>query len=429
MERTQICALPECVGALAKIQGFIKTIRDQKTFSFLVLEDRTGVVQIVCDKNWVETSLLTIGSAITVIGHVVAAPQVKQGQGVEVHAETLIIESSAAAPLPIAADSTTDKKLDWRYLSLRDPKTRLIFEVKTTLLDAMRSYWAQHDFIEIHSPKLMGTASESGAEVFEVRYFDQKAYLAQSPQFYKQMAIAAGFERIFEIGPVFRAEPSFTSRHATEYISIDMEMGWVDDLADIMRVESEILVFALQQVKDKHGDAIKTYFDLDVNVPTLPFPILALSDARKILKEQGHIIAHKDDLDPAGERLLSQYIMKKYGHEFVFVTDYPAHIRAFYHRRHVDDPTLTHSFDLLWKGLEITTGALREHRVEQLEQQAKEKNMTLEPIKDYLDFFRHGCPPHGGCGIGLERLMMLMLGIDNIRDVAYLFRGPNRLTP
>jgi nondiscriminating aspartyl-tRNA synthetase len=429
MKRTLICTLSEHVGAIAKVQGFITTIRDQKSLIFMILEDRTGMVQIVCDKASIVTEGLSIGSAITATGKVVLAPQVKQGAGVEIQAQQIIVESQAETPLPIAADSGSDKKLDWRFLHLRDTKERLIFEVKTTLLDALRAYWAQEHFIEIHSPKLMGTASESGAEVFEVKYFDQKAYLAQSPQFYKQMAIAAGFERIFEIGPVFRAEPSFTSRHATEYISIDMEIGWVDDLTEIMRVESEMLAFALQRVKDKHGETIKEHFGVDVVVPVLPFPVITLQDAREILKEQGHIIAHKDDLDPAGERLLSRYAMQHYGHEFIFVTDYPAQVRAFYHRRHMDDPTLTHSFDLLWKGLEITTGALREHRLDRLTQQATEKGMSLEPISDYLDFFRYGCPPHGGCGIGLERVMMLLLGVDNIRDVAYLFRGPNRLTP
>jgi nondiscriminating aspartyl-tRNA synthetase len=426
---TLLCALPKRVGDQVTIQGFVETIRDQKTMRFIILQDRTGSVQIVCDKDKITTDGLSVGSAITISGQVVSAPHVKIGQGVEIQCHSLVIESVTETPLPIAVDSTIDKRLDWRFVALRDKKARLIFEVQTTMMDAMRAYWAEHGFIEIHSPKLMGTASESGADVFKVKYFDKDAYLAQSPQFYKQMAIAAGFERVFEVGPVFRAEPSFTSRHATEYISIDMEIGWVDDLEDIMSIEEAWIKQALTAVKDRHGSEIKELYGVDVIVPQTPFPRLTLSQARDILSQHGHVIAHKDDLDPAGERLLSSYIKDTHGHEFVFVTDYPSDVRAFYHRRHVDDKTITHSFDLLWKGLEITTGALREHRLEYLMAQAQEKNISTESLKNYFDFFRYGCPPHGGCGVGMERLLMLMLGIDNIRDVAFLFRGPHRLTP
>jgi nondiscriminating aspartyl-tRNA synthetase len=430
MKRSSICALPTAVGEMVTIKGFVTAIRDQKHVAFIMVRDRTGAAQVVCEKtSGLPLDDLTPESAVTVTGKIVAAPQVKVAGGVEIQCNELIIETKAETPLPIASDSASDKQLDWRFLGLRDPKARLIFEVQTTMMDAMRGYWQSHDFIEIHSPKLMGTASESGAEVFKVKYFDTQAYLAQSPQFYKQMAMAAGFERVFEVGPVFRAEPSFTTRHATEYISIDMEVAWVESHEEIMQIEEAWLQQAIQSVKDTHGEAIKDQFGIDVIVPSLPFPRITLEEARTILAERGHVIAHKADLDPAGERLLSQYIKETIGHEFVFVTDYPAEVRAFYHKRQSHDLSLTQSFDLLWKGLEITTGAMREQRVEKLMQQAQEKGMSLEPLQSYFDFFRYGCPPHGGCGVGMERLLMVMLGLESIREAMYLFRGPNRLTP
>ena len=293
----------------------------------------------------------------------------------------------------------------------------------------MREFWQQQGFVEIHSPKLMGTASESGAELFQLDYFGQKASLAQSPQFYKQMAMAAGLDRIFEIGPVFRANPSFTSRHDTEFTSIDVEISWIESHEDVMKFEEALLYHTLSRIAEVHGVEIKERFGLSVVVPNLPFPRISLSEARRILAERGHVIAHKEDLDPPGERGLAEYIREQHGHEFVFVTDYPIEVRPFYHKRHENDQTLTKSFDLLWKGLEVTTGAQREHRVDVLSKQALEKKIPLESIRHYIDFFRYGCPPHGGFGLGLTRLLMILLDRKNVREVTYLYRGPNRLFP
>lgn len=267
--------------------------------------------------------------------------------------------------------------------------------------------------------------------MFELPYFETKAYLAQSPQFYKQMAMAAGFERVFEIGPVFRADPSFTSRHMTEFTSIDMEMSWVDSHEDVMAFEERMLQYVYQRVKDTYGPQIKEQFGLDLRVPTVPFPRIPMAEAIEILKGRGYTLPpeKKGDIDPAGERELGAYVREKYDHDFVFLTDWPITVRPFYHMRHEDNPTLTRSFDLIACGLEITTGAQREHRYDVLAKQAVEKGLTLELIQYYLDFFRYGCPPHGGLAIGLSRLAMVMLGIPNIRETVYIFRGPTRLNP
>lgn len=434
MNRTLIEDLSATGTVSVLLQGFADTIRNQKRMVFLVMRDHTGKVQLVHDKQNGDPRItellnsLTEESTVTVVGQVVKNESVKLGQ-LEVVIEDLVVGNVAATPLPITSESGSELQLDWRFLGLRRPENLLIFQVQTALERGMRDFWEQRGFIEIHSPKLMATASESGAELFELDYFDTRASLAQSPQFYKQMAMAAGFDRIFEIGPVFRANPSFTSRHDTEFVSVDMEFSWIESHEDVMAMEESWLRHAISYVAERYGEEIKERFGVDIIVPTLPFPRISLAEARALLAAQGHIIASDDDLDPAGERMLAKHVFEKHGHEFVFVTDYPVNVRPFYHMRHPDNPDLTRSFDLLWRGLEVTTGAQREHRPEVLSRQAAEKGLDTVPLQDYINFFRFGCPPHGGMGVGLTRLLMIMLGRKNVREVTYLYRGPNRLRP
>jgi aspartyl/asparaginyl-tRNA synthetase len=305
-----------------------------------------------------------------------------------------------------------------------------MFEVQTTVEHAMREHWRREGFLEIHTPKFMGSASESGAELFRVEYFDRTAYLAQSPQFYKQMAMSGGFEKVFEIAPVFRANPSFTSRHDTEFTSVDVEIAWVDSHEDVMAFEERWLHEVFKVVSERHGKDIEETFGVEVVVPSLPFPRITLEDAKDLLRVSDHEPPGPgDDLDPGSERALSAIIKREQGHEFAFVTDYPVAVRPFYHMRHPENQDLTRSFDLLWRGIEITTGAQREHRYEQLLAQAQQKDVEIGPIGYYLDFFRYGAPPHGGFGFGLTRLLMQMLGQENVREVTFLYRGPNRLEP
>jgi len=440
--RTLTKDLHQKIGQQVKVQGFVHTIRSQKQIQFVILRDHTGQVQLVHERTEGEDQIdtlitgLTIESTITVTGKVIENPQVKLG-GIEITIEEFTIESLAQTPLPIMPSKTEnipilDTRMDYRWLDLRRPEEYLVFKVQTTAEAAMREFWLDHDFIEIHSPKLMGAASESGAELFQLKYFDNKmACLAQSPQNYKQMAQAAGFDRVFEIGPVFRANPSFTSRHDTEFTSVDMEISWIDSHEDIMTLEEEWITHVFTRVKEQLGEKIKAIFDRDIVIPKTPFPRIPLAEAIKIVADRGHIIPNgTKDLDPTGEKVLAEYVMEKYEHEFVFVTDYPASVRAFYHMRYPDRPDTTKSFDLLWQGLEVTTGAQREHRYDKLVEQAKEKGIDLGPLqKSYLDFFKYGCPPHGGLGFGLTRMLMIMLGKSNVREVTYLYRGPNRLTP
>ncbi|PKN99766.1 MAG: aspartate--tRNA(Asn) ligase [Chloroflexi bacterium HGW-Chloroflexi-4] len=438
MERTLIKDLRSKIDQTVELKGWLQVLRDQKKIQFIILRDPTGAAQIA---HWKpnnealaeEIAKLGTESALTVTGKVIDNPVVKLN-GLEIQLETLTVNNNAESPLPFDPFAETlptiDYRQDWRYMDLRRPVNNLFFQVETLVELAMREYWTKNNFIEIHTPKLVGAPSESGAELFSLDYFERKAYLAQSPQFYKQMAMASGFERIFEIGPVFRADPSFTSRHMTEFTGVDMEMSWIDSHEDVMASEEQWLNYVYTRVKEQYGDAIKEQFGIDLVVPTLPFPRIPMKEAVEILKGRGWVPADKKgDIDPAGEREIAAYVKEKYNHDFVFLTDWPIGVRPFYHMRKPEDQTLTRSFDLIACGLEITTGAQREHRVEVLQKQATEKGLHFEPIQFYLDFFRYGCPPHGGFGLGLARLMMVMLGVGNIRESVYLFRGPTRLIP
>ena len=435
MTRTPIARLRDMIGEQVKVRGWVNALRDQKSVQFVIVRDETGLAQAVLPKQDPPSALneqvsaLAPESAITLTGTVAADERVKLA-GLELRVEELQVDSPAEPELPIAPDSALDKRMDWRYLDLRRPDRRLIFAIQTTVEAAMREFWGKEGFMELHSPKLMGSASESGAELFRVEYFERTAYLAQSPQFYKQMAMSAGFGRVFEIGPVFRANPSFTSRHDTEFTSVDVEIAWIDSHEDVMAFEEAWLAHALAAVAAEHGEQIEQTFGARVTVPTLPFPRITLAAAKELLRDRGEPAADAQlDLDPAAERALSAAVLERDGHEFVFVTDYPVAVRPFYHMRHAENPGLTKSFDLLWRGIEITTGAQREHRHGQLTAQAAEKGVDTGPISYYLDFFRFGCPPHGGFGFGLTRLLMQLTAQDNVREVTFLYRGPHRLTP
>lgn len=434
MERNLISTLKGVSGNTVCVKGWVQTLRDQKNVQFVIVRDHTGSVQTVREKKEDALSSLISGltseTAVELTGSVVVNDKIRLG-GLEIVIDDLKVINLAPAMLPITEDSVLDLRLDWRFLDLRRSANHLIFQVQTAAEHAMRQFWMNNGFIEIHSPKLLATASESGAELFKLPYFATTACLAQSPQFYKQMAMAAGFDRVFEIGPVFRANPSFTSRHDTEFTSVDVEISWIESHDDVMKLEERWLQYVLQFIKDKHGEAIAKHFNVEVTVPTLPFPRITMTEAYAILAQRGHVLSAetKGDLDPEGERQLYAHIKELTGHDFVFVTDYPVSVRPFYHMLHADNPSATKSFDLLWKGLEVTTGAQREHRYDVLTQQAQEKGLTLDPIKHYLDCFRYGCPPHGGFGFGLTRMLMVLLGVKNVREVTFLYRGPTRLAP
>ena len=428
MERTYI---KDVAPGICKVQGFVENFRNKKTMAFIVVKDITGKLQITVEKEkhpelvpLLDT--LTPHSVVTFEGEVVLSEYVKMG-GKEMYPTAMKIESVAEA-MPIKDDSDIDCRMDYRWIDLRRDRNSLMLRLQTTLTAAMREFLIERNFVEIHTPKLIAAASESGSDVFAVKYFDTTAYLAQSPQFYKQMAMASGLERIFETGPVFRAEKSYTNKHATEFTGFDLEFSYIESFEDVMKMEEELVAYAIAKVKEKHGEELLELYGEELTVPSLPFPRMKLADVYAELEERyGYKVPDelKGDLTTEAERMTKQLCADKYGHEFLFITDYDAKERAFYHMR--DENGVPQGYDLIWRGVEITTGAQREHRYDVLKAQAEEKGLA-EDVKFYLEFFKYGCPPHGGFGIGIDRLTMLFLGLS-IKEVQFLFRGPNRLTP
>lgn len=418
-----------------EISGWIETIREQKTMLFLLLRDKSGQIQVTIDKNKMpelssQIAKLLKDSVLRVQGIAVKAEFVRPG-GIEFLPNSIEIESEAQC-LPIDKDSSAELKMDYRWIDLRNEKKRLIFEIRTFVEQAMREYFITHNFIEIHTPKITSQCSEGGAEVFKVDYYDQKAYLTQSPQFYKQMAMASGFERVFEIGPYYRAEKSYTARHTAESVCVDFEVADIKSHHEIMDIEEEWILYVLAKVKEKYGEVIKTNFGVEVKLPKDRIPRIKLSDVFKIFKEVYNVDvpeAKQLDLDPDAEKLICDYARDYLGSELVFITDYPAEARAFYTKKHNESSLESMSIDLLYRGWEMSSGAVREHRYDILKNQIEEKGIEWKKMESYLEFFKYGCPPHGGIGMGIDRFVAKLLALPSIKDSIYLYRGPSRLKP
>lgn len=416
-----------------EIQGWIENLRDKKNMQFIVIRDLSGKVQVTvvkAEKPEVAEvfSKATLESTVKIVGEVVANEYVKLG-GIEIIPDSVEITSHAEA-LPIGPESSIDQRIDYRWIDLRNPEKTLIFQVETVLNQAMRQYCIDHGFIEIHTPTLIGASSEGGADVFEVKYFDRKAYLIQSPQFYKQMAMASGFEKVFINTPVFRAEKSHTKKHATEFSGFDIEISYVNSQEDVMKVQEEMLAYAISEVSKKYGEKVKELLGVDIIVPKLPFPRITVREAYKILREKLNLhIEDGDDFTTEQEVALCKYMEELNGHQFFFVTEYPTKVRAFYTMAKEDEPEYSKSYDLYFKDVELTSGAQREHRPDILKAQIEAKGIDVTPMKDYINFFKNGCPPHGGFGLGLDRFLMLLLDLPSLKEAMYLFRGPDRLTP
>jgi len=424
------------------IQGFVQALRVQSKIVFVIVRNMKGLTQLVvmADSPVFETAKnLSLESVIRATGEMKDAPQAPGGM--EMHPEKIEVLSAAEPELPIPVvvkgsdeESEAPLRFDYRWLDLRKSEKAKIFKVWTEFEKGWRKYWDKNNFIQIYTPSFMSTPSESGAEVFEVNYFDRKAYLAQSPQFYKQMAMAAGFEKVFMVGPVFRAEQSFTTRHMTEFTGWDFEISYIKDHKDIMSAEEGMIISGFKQLKKK-------FPELNITVPKRPFPKITMLKAKEILKGLGVESPEpartteavqsggEHDLSPEEERAISEHVLKEKGHEFVFITEYHKSKSAFYHMRTKEGSDRSRRADLLYRGVEVTTLAQREHRIEVLEKQAKDKGMDLESLKDYLNFFRYGCPPHGGAGIGPGRFIMKMLDLPNVREATYLPRDVKRLNP
>jgi len=422
-------------GKPATISGFVDKIRDQKSIQFVVIRDISGRVQVTVFKPELPKiaeifSGLQVDSVVSIEGKVVDAPNVKLG-GIEIIPTKVEVLSSAKLS-PIDDKTGPDLAMDYRWIDLRDDKKREIFKVMTLGEMAFREWFIKEGFTEIHSPKITAIASEGGAEVFSIDYYGKKAYLTQSPQFFKQMAMSAGFEKVFEIGAQYRAEKSYTSRHASESFALDFEMSYINDHHDIMDTLESAVKYVHKQLKAKADNLIKDITGRDFTPAEAKFPRVTLEESYKLLKDiKKYDVprASKGDLDPEGEKLLCEIAKEKYGCDFIFVTDFPAATRAFYSQKHDDNPLLCKSFDLLYKGLEITSGAKREHNPDKLRENMRAKGIDPKGMEFYIQFFEYGVPPHGGIGFGLGRFFARLLDLPALRDATFLFRGPDRLMP
>ncbi|MBP9670268.1 aspartate--tRNA(Asn) ligase [Candidatus Woesebacteria bacterium] len=426
--RISISELKTKIGETVTVAGFVHAVRNQGKIAFLRLRDESGTVQVVSG-TWNADVFavikdLSLESVVEIEGLVKESKQVPEGFEIDGLKATVLSVSEAQLPIPVVTEKGADdvdvtNRFDWRWLDLRKSESHKIFKVWTVLEQGVREYFAKENFTQLYSPAFMSAASESGAEVFEVKYFETKAYLAQSPQFYKQMAMASGFEKIFMMGPVFRAELSFTTRHMTEFTGWDFEFAYIKSHHDIMDREEAMLKSGFAKLKEAG------LIEEEIKVPMVR---ISLAEAKEKLKAAGITSEKAGDLSPDEERGICKIIKEETGSDFVFVTDYPPATRAFYHMR--DEATgLTKSFDLLYKGVEITTGAQREHRPEILIKQAEEKGLTKESLADYLNFFRFGCPPHGGVGIGPGRIVAQILDLASVKEATYLPRDVKRLRP
>jgi nondiscriminating aspartyl-tRNA synthetase len=426
----------EHVSRSIRLSGWVSALRNYGKISFIDIRDRDGITQLFLNKDLTEKfKTLTRETVIEIKGIVNARPDnqinkdLRTGE-VEVEVKELSVITHSETPLPIEIEEETttaiDKRLDYRFLDLRRKKISTIFRIRSKAFLATATFFDKNGFVNIQNPKLTASGVESGAEEFKLPYFGKEASLAQSPQVYKQMMVVSGLERVYEIGTVFRAEKSHTTRHLTEFTGIDFEMGFIENIQDVMHVAQEYMRYLSSTIKNTFPNELKE-MGVEILAPD-EFPQMTLDQAKEILlTKHNKTIPEGEDLDAEGEKMIGKYVKEKYNSDFVFMLEYPWEKRPFYHMR--DDRGIPKSFDLLFKGVEIATGAQREHRLEILEAQCKEKGLDLSKMDFYKNIFRYGCPPHGGIGMGFDRIIQRMLDLDNVREAILLPRDPERLTP
>lgn len=429
MKRTMNSELMKHVGESVQVCGWVHRVKKLKAVVFVILRDRTGLVQLALSPALYEKHPFKLESVISAQGRVLENSN-KYGP-VEVQVSEVSLLSEVTEELPIQVNGselnvTIDTMLNHRVLALRHQKEAAIFRVQAALSQAFALFLRENEFVEIHTPKLVKEGAEGGSNVFSLDYFGETAYLAQSPQFYKQMLVASGMERVFEIGSVFRAEAHSTSRHLNEYVSMDLEMGFIENEQELMALETELLAFMLQHVQQAYEKELKV---LEVSLPEVPkeIPTMKLSEAIDLLEKEYGITGLEGDLDPASEKLICKHIHEQTGSEFLFLTHYPQAKRPMYTMSCGE--TETHSFDLLFRGLEITTGGMRIHNLAQLIESMRKKGLQPSQYTTYLETFKYGAPPHGGLAIGLERLTAQLLNFSNVRRTSLFPRDCQRLTP
>lgn len=428
MKRILISELGNLIGEKVQIKGWVSRVRKLKNITFIIMRDRTGFVQCIAENSVTDMSNIKLESVISIIGEVKESKNILNPY--EIGIQEFKIISSVNEELPIEINKETlevnlDTMLNNRVLSLRNEKISSIFKIQNLIVQGFREFLSKEGFTEIFTPKIVAEGAEGGTDVFELKYFENKAYLAQSPQFYKQMMVGAGFERVFEVAHVYRAEEHNTSRHLNEYISMDCEMGFIEDEEDIMDLEENLIIFIINKIAREGEKYLKI---LNVDLPKITkIPRIKFKDVLEILSKEYNKSDLDGDLDPDAEKLICKYSKEKLDSDFIFLTHYPRKKRPMYTMPLGE--TETHSFDLLFRGVEITTGGQRIHDYNMLIDNIKYKGLTPEVYQNYTSVFKYGMPPHGGLAIGLERITAQLLGLENVREASLFPRDRTRLTP
>ena len=419
-------------GKEVKVNGAIHTIRDMGEVAFVVLRKAEGLVQCVFEEGVTNFDLKKLKEASTVEVTGVVKSEERAPHGFEIRLKEIHVLSEPVAqmPIPIAKwklNTSLETKLSLRGISLRNVRERAIFKIQEGIVRGFRDYLHGQGFTEVRTPKIVARGAEGGANIFRLDYFNKKAELAQSPQFYKQTLVGV-YDRVYEVAPVFRAEKHNTTRHLNEYTSMDFEMGYIDSFTDVMEMETGMLQYVMNLLQTEYAKELKL---LKVEIPnTKKIPQVRFDEAKRLVSEKyNRKIKNPNDLEPEEEHLIGQYFKEEYDADFVFVTHYPSKKRPFYAMDDPTNPKVTLSFDLLFRGIEVTTGGQRIHDYNEIIKKMESRNMNPEDIASYLMIFKHGMPPHGGLGIGLERLTMKLLNEQNVRETTMFPRDVSRLEP
>lgn len=418
------------------VAGWVHKLRDLGNLKFIVLRDAAGLVQITLKKGVTSPELIDLSNSlreedvISVTG--VVKPTKIAPKGREINPTRIEVMSKVSGTLPVSVsgniESNLDTRLDFRVLDLRRPEALAIFKIQSKLVEGMQDYLRKTGFRQVFTPCLMGTASESGAEVFPVVYFNKSAFLRQDPQLHRQLAVISGLDRIYDLGPSWRAEPSHTPRHLCEHRGCAVELGFIEDEQDVMRVEEGLIQEALGRVAQECNEELEL-MGKEVQVPKAPFPELRFPQVYDILQGLGKKIEFGEDYDRESESLLAGYVKEKYGSDFFFVNRFPFKVKPFYVMKVDEEPQWARSVDMVYRGLELSSGGQREHRYEKIMDHVREKEMSPVTVQWFTEFFRYGAPPHGGFNVGVERLTMQLLDIPNIREATLFPRTPDRLLP
>jgi nondiscriminating aspartyl-tRNA synthetase len=435
-ETTAPEAIAKKLGQKVTVSGWIHDVRLLGGINFVLLRNSEGILQITVPRKAVSKEVMDRVAALHPEDVVRCTGLVKEAKvarnGFEIIPESIEMISAAATPLPLdprgVTDANIDTRLNWRTLDLRRPEVQAIFRIQDALLEGMEAHLRSKGFLRVFTPSILGGISEGGAEVFKTDYYGKPAFLRQDPQLHRQLAIAGGLGRVYDLGPSWRAELSHTPRHMSEHRTIAPEVSFIQDERDTMRVEEAMLVSGIRQVNDKCTRELDT-LQLDIEEPQTPFPELSFPELYATLKKLDHELPRGKDLDRESEKLLTDFVKREYGSDYFFVNRFPSSVKPFYVMRVDDEPEFARSVDLVYKGLELSSGGQREHRHEKVVEQIAEKGLDPQGLMWFTEPFRYGVPPHGGFSLGIERLTASLLGIENVKEAALFPRDPERLQP